>query len=65
MDFPDECTVKHTKWAVASLMESVKYMIYINMLKTNVRNYFIFERNGSGSTGLPFWRISKYKIGDR
>jgi hypothetical protein len=27
------------------------------------RNYFIFKKNGKGSTGLPFWRISKYRTG--
>ena len=27
------------------------------------RNHFALGRNGRGSTGLPFWRISKYRTG--
>jgi hypothetical protein len=65
MDFPDERAVKHTKRAVASLIIATEYVMHVNMLRTNTRNHFTFERNGRGSTGLPFWRISKYKIGDR
>ena len=67
MDFPDRRTVKHMKSKLASqrgICLNVKYLRYIRQLHGYSRNYLAFGKNGKGSTGLPFWRISKYRIGD-